>query len=207
MTSFPARALGALPRARATPSISEMLSYVSDGDTNGVCYRLGTKFGATAWQNPAMAGLCFVRRSGNVALSVGIETDMVDRTLQASNTTDLAGNWIAVGLLAGQSLIPLKYSARNRNVADRALRNFKLQGSNDAVSHSLADLVLATWTDLDVRVADTTMAATSGAWGTYTVTGPTTPYRWIRLLQNGVNSSGDNYLCVCEIELYGVLNY
>jgi hypothetical protein len=95
-----------------------------------------------------------------------------------------------------------KYSLQNRG-SNRAIRTWKLQGSNDAVSNSVADLAAATWTTLDSRSGDTTMADAANAWGTYTPATLTGQYRWFRILQDGTNAQGDNFLCVAEIELYG----
>lgn len=189
------------------PSSPQTFVYVSDGDTNGMLYFIGRNYGVAAWVNPHTATFLQIIRNID---SVGSAPNIVDRIAQDTYTTNVANSWIVVDLKSGKSAIITHYSLRIRNVADpRAMRNWKLQGTNASASNSIADLNAATWTDIDTRVGDIVMANTAGAWGFYTVGGSPSGYRWLRILQNGLNggSSPDNYLAVCEIELYGELTF
>jgi hypothetical protein len=119
-------------------------------------------------------------------------------------------NYIAIDLGVDRSLVLSKYSVRNRGepYGDRPLRTWRMQGSNDAVDNTIANLDAATWDNIDIKAGNTTMTTVPGAITTYTPSvGNTTPYRWIRLLQDGTNGSGDNYLTVSEIEFYGVFRW
>jgi hypothetical protein len=149
------------------------------------------------WANPNVIGTLSSYRSSN---ETGSPSDLVDRTLQETHTLNVPGSWIAVDLIDHKAVVTT-YALQNRNSADRAIRNWKLQGSNQNVSSPTS---ITDWTDLDVRVNDTTMPSTSGVWAAYSCSG-VLPYRWIRLLQTGLNASGDDYLLLCEWELYGNL--
>ena len=179
------------------------LTYSSDGDANGVLYYLGTNLGADTFSNPGTSPRSQVVEVRDVD-GAGTGVDLSDRGTAETFGGSSANGWAAVDLGAGRSMIVAKYSMRNR-VSDgyRAMRNWKLQGSNDAVSNSVSDLAAATWADLDVRVADSSMTAVAGAWASYDVSGTPPAYRWLRILQNGLNSYGDNLFFINEWEFYG----
>ena len=67
---------------------------------------------------------------------------------------------------------------------------FTFQGSNDAT----------TWVDLDIQTGLTYTAAT---FYSYPV-GGSTAYRYFRLIQTALNSSGNNRFALSELEIYGV---
>ncbi|HWM26605.1 MAG TPA: hypothetical protein VNP98_17440 [Chthoniobacterales bacterium] len=183
------------------------LVHDSDGDDNGAFYFLGTDAGAVAWENPITAARLagfFTNHGG------GAEADaFVDRATGSTPwTSNTAGTYVMFDLGAGISLSVSKYSIQNMawEGGSHALRNFKLQGSNDVATNDDDGASAATWDDIDLRVADTTMAATSLSWGTYTPNqGNAASYRWLRVLQTGLNAAGDNYFNLTEFEFYGAL--
>jgi hypothetical protein len=197
------------PTPTATPDPNPITrTYVSGGDTNGVFYFAGQNFStAGTWTNPHTAGRVVIVRSSD---GVGTATHIVDRASQDTYTTNAANSWISADLGSSRTLIVSKYWVKLRNVSDpRALRNWKLQGTNSSAGNSVAQLAAATWTDLDTHVSDTTIPNTSGANSVFTVSPTPSAYRWIRILQNGLNGGAgpDNYLALDEIELYGVFAY
>jgi hypothetical protein len=183
-----------------------LLTYVSDGDINGLFYYAGTAFGLLPWVNPATAGFVAMLRNNNGANTIA---ETVDRSAVLDTyQNNVAGNYMAVDLGATRSLILTKYSLRNRaSDASRPVRNWKMQGINVLTAWSDAAITGATWIDIDSRVSDTTMPATLGVWTTYTVPSVPAPYRYIRFLQTGVNGGGDNFNTLNEWELYGILNF
>jgi len=206
-----ADAAGATPTPSASPSASPntfVATYSSDGDTNGILTFAGKNFDAGgSWTNPHTAGYVVAVRSSD---ETGTATHIVNHAVENTHTSNVANSWIAIDLGSPRSAVLDKYSIRIRSGADpRAIRNWKLQGTNSTASNSISHLAAATWTDIDVRVADTTMANTGSTWVTYTITGTPGGYRWIRILQNGLNGGAvpDNYFTVSEIELYGTLSY
>ena len=181
-------------------------TYVSDGDTNGVMYFAGTYFGEAAWANPASLGVVPIVRNNE---AVGNASMLVDRSTASETYQDnTANNFIAMDMGGGRSLVLKKYTLRLRTVENaRAIRNWKMQGTNTLSSFSVADIAAATWTDIDVRSGDTTMPATAGAWALYTLSTTPAAYRYLRLLQTGTNSSGDLYVTLTDLELYGTFTY
>ncbi len=180
----------------------QVFTYVSNGDANGVIYAIGTNFGAEGFSNPHTTGRIVAVRSSN---GLGTAADLTDRATNDTFSNDVANSWIAVDLGVTRTLVLTKYTLRNRTTADRAIRNWKMQGTNTSASNSVADIEAATWTDIDTRINDTSMAATADQFATYTVTGTPAAYRYLRFLQNGTNSGADNYLTMAEIEFYGTL--
>lgn len=192
------------PSATPTPPTSpHTFVYVSDGDANGILYFIGTLFGTAGFSNPNPTFTDAVLS----AVNSGQGSFYSDRsTANDVTTTNTNPAWFVIDLGSGRDLVVTTYSLQNRNHPSdnlRAIRNWKLQGSNNPASNSVVDLDAATWDDLDVRVSDTTMATTQYSWGTFTVSPTPAAYRWFRILQNGGNASGDGFLCVGEIELYG----
>lgn len=188
---------------------TETLAFSSSAALNGVLFRLGTNFGAVPWENPHTEGRCVVVRSDHGA---GSSTDMaglVDRATEFDQySTDTAGSWIAVDLGEDRSLVVAKYTLQNRDFADRAIRNWRLQGSNNGGDNSVGDLAAATWFDIDIKEPNSDMAPVANQFASYDPSeGNINDYRWIRVIQTGLNSSGDNYLTLAEIELYGEFAY
>jgi hypothetical protein len=183
-----------------------ILTYVSNNDDNGVVYFLGSAYDTTSFSNPHTSGEVEVVFS-DAAPSAGTPTDLVDRAGNAVALSNVPNNWIAIDLGVGRTLTPNKYTLRQRNnSATQSPRNWKIQGTNVAASNSISDLAAATWTDLDVRTNDSSLA-TADITVAFDVTGVTTGYRYLRMLQNGVNNGGADFLCICEFEFYGTLAY
>ncbi len=177
-----------------------ILTYASNGDTNGILYWLGTSKGTLGWSNPNVSGNCVIV---NTALSFGSSSDLSNRASNDWNTQNIANSMVGVDFGPFAALICNKYTIRNRvSASSESLRNWKLQGTNSVASNTVTDWNLATWTDIDTRTADATLNA-NDVWGAWTVSGTPAAYRYLRILQNGVNSSGTNYLCMGEFEFYG----
>jgi hypothetical protein len=86
------------------------------------------------------------------------------------------------------------YSVRSRRDGNSAnLRSWILEGSNDCES----------WVEIDHHTNDSSLNS-QGAIATFPISS-SSDYRYIRLRQTGVNSSGDHRLMVNAIEFYGTL--
>lgn len=168
------------------------LTWASNGDTNGIIYRIGTQPGGGAFANPATAG-----KIGIAAFSFFAGWDaykVADRTASSSYSSNTSGTseYLRWDFGPYRKVRVTDYSVQHRHdSAANALRTWKLQGSNDN----------ATWTDLDNRVADATLTA-AGQWAHFTCSSPqATGFRYIRLLQQAAD-----YLVVQEVEFYGGLS-
>jgi hypothetical protein len=187
---------------------TDTLAYVSDGDANGVFHLLGTNFGAVAWENPITAGrlVGFFNHHGG-----GAEADAYsDRTNAGTPpyTSNAAGTHVLFDFGAEHSLVVDKYSVQLAGAPERAIRNFTLKGSNDVATNDDAGIAAATWENIDVRVADTTMPTSADAWGTYVANQSNlSDYRWLLLTHDGLNAAGDNYFNLGELEFYGAFTH
>jgi hypothetical protein len=172
------------------------LTWVSNGDNNGLFYYLGSN--GSEWKNPSDTNIITA-----IVSSGGFSPNLLfNRTLDLWYTSNSVNSWIAIDI-GQRNFILNKYAIRHDDETGYYLRNWKLQGSNNVNVNSVAGINAATWIDLDTRINDVTINSVGG-WGSFNVN-TSNVYRWLRLLQNGVNSSSDNYLVMSEIELYGTL--
>jgi hypothetical protein len=187
-------------------STTDPRTFVSNGDTNGVFYFLGTGLGQNVWANPATSSQIVAVRSSNWSSST--VNQVFDRSATSTSSGNVANSWIFVDLGVNRSLIPNRYSLRHYSEGDwEKIRNWKLQGTNSVAGTSNAQIEAATWTDLDVRSNDTTINGIA-AWGDFVPNqSNTTAFRYLRLIQTGLNSSGANFLAITEWEVYGTFTY
>jgi len=183
------------------------LTYASAGDALGFFYLVGTNYGAGAWANPHIAGRVTAIMSSELLSG---PAEYFDRTsLYDVITFNSPNSWVAVDLGASNLLTINKCTLRNRGTEGgdngRAIRNFRIQGSSNVATNNAAGVNAATWADIAVFANNTSMATTAASWGIYDIIGNTNAYRWIRILQDGVNALGDHHLAISEIELYGHL--
>lgn len=165
------------------------LDWVSDGDDNGVFYYRGTNNGPSAWSNPHNSGVI----SLSASTSFGDIAELVDRQQSANAdwySDNLANQWMQIDLLTYQ-LIPNRYTLQNTDAY--ITQNWQFQGSNDAIN----------WTTLDTVTNNN--GTSSYDWLSRTIT-TTTNFRYFRILMNGFDSNGGQYLTFSEIELYGTLS-
>ena len=183
------------------PSVDISLSWVSDGDANGVVYLAGSTLGSGSFTNPSISGgpLAMLRSSDGD----GNASQLTDRAPNVSYSANIQNSWICCDL--GAYALGLKsYSLRHQSSYNvDHIRTWRIQGSN-MVTWSIAGVEAAEWVDVDVRSNDTTISAVD-AWGHWSLPQHAPSYRYIRLLQDGPNSTGRYYLTVAEWEFYGTL--
>jgi hypothetical protein len=193
--AIPARGLGLGQVSNKTVFTTYPPAFVwsFNGDAQGIIYFLGNATGSFANPHPA---IITVSRSTDI---VGTAADITNRTGEYSTTDQNANEFIKIDFGATRHVIVSDYSIRDgsNSLAAQAIRNWKLQGSNDNSG----------WTDLDVRASDTTIATGSQyPWGHFTLSAPSgVAYRYLRLLDTGNGAGGLLYLQVCELEFYGTL--
>ena len=167
------------------------LTYINDGDTNGLFYWLGTNKGTQAWLNPITSN--YLTFSSD-PIEVGTSSLLVDREPSNFYTIDTPNSVITFDLGQSLKLLLKGYLLRNRNVINYYLRNWQIRGSNYNIN----------WDVLDTKTNNTTLQNINQFYYV-TVAENSSNYRYIQLIQTGVNSSNSNNLCLGEIELYGVL--
>lgn len=180
------------------PPSPQTFTWVSNGDTNDALYFIGRDYGVSAWTNPDTAGRIVVSRSSSL---VGTNAEIVDRAVNYNTTDNNPNEFIKIDLGAANTLVTSDYSIRNGNDgvgSTLAIRNWRLRGSNDD----------STWFDLDIREPDNSMGPNQGDWIHLICSeSDPTPYRYIQLYNTGPNSGSLNFLQICEIQLYGILQF
>jgi len=176
------------------------LVYAADGDTNGAFYYIATSGGTTGWTNPVTAQLVSIVASTTTSNTVDT---LVDRAPTAFYVQTAANNFLGIDLGAKRSLGVTQYTIRARSESSHNMKNWKLQGSDSVAGNTASAYLGAVWEDIDERVNDTFLI-NADTFHTYTCNlGNKKKYRWLRILQNGLNHSSDNYLCLGEFEFYG----
>jgi hypothetical protein len=172
-----------------SPSLPKARNFVSNGDANGTFYYLGTNLGVSAWSNPSGNQLTVTASS----VAYGNVGQLTDRSSSDFWTSPSGGSWIEFNL-GTYGLTCNYYSIKSRALnTDYYPRNWKLQGSNDG----------NTWTTLDTQSNNVSLNAVD-QWLSLPVLSSVS-YSYFKLLQTGVDSSGADYFCLGEIELYGYL--
>ena len=159
------------------------LNYASNGDSNGVVSLL---IGIGILQ-PSASGLF-----SGYSLNGPIDRSTGTATIENFASSNIANSWWMCIFSNGKMRVD-RYTIRGKsNANSEHLRSWKLQGSQGGV----------TWTDLDTQSANNSINA-SNAYFTSGVLTNTTYWKFLRILQTGVNSSGTNFLTMNEIDFYG----
>lgn len=165
-----------------------VLSYAFDGDTNGVFHYRGRLNNTTSWSNPHDSGAINLSASsigGNINV-------LVNRAISTNSdfyTNTLPGQFVTVDLNP-YKLVCTTVSIQNTD--SFITINWDFQGSNDNFN----------WTTLNTVTGNPT---TSYQWNTKSISN-ITAWRHFRILMNGFDSTGTQYLTFSEFELYGTLS-
>ena len=173
------------------------LTWVSNGDTNGVLYYIGTNANTVAFTNPHPAKVTATENDPHVSGSYPASAALDRNPATMAITNPSAISWWQVDLGATRMLRPNRYSMKLRSDgAYHQPRDFKLRGSHDG----------AIWADLDVRVNDAAINGT-GVWGSWPVSGVNEFYRYLRVEITKTNDEniGTASLNIAEFEFYGDL--
>lgn len=165
------------------------LTYVSDGDANGVFTFLGKgKDVGGVWTNPVTAGRLTITPSA--AMGLGTTAGLVDHATNDQWIGPAANSFFNFDLGAGSLLVCDKWSLRARTGGTTAAVDCNLWGSNDGT----------TWTSVSPQTS-ATVPQTSNTWGSFTVVHDTA-YRYWRIQQ-----TTNTHFTIGELELYGTLTY
>ncbi len=188
---------------RRSPQGCTQLIYMYDGDHNGVCWHIGTRYGAQKWINPVVAGLLAVRASSPVARGTDprallsgafLRTNFAGPRRDSAAENGLA-SWWSLDLGSGHLLECNYYTLRADGSPD-FLRNWALQGSQDGVA----------WNDLRRHDGDRTLNL-PGQYASWPVGGnaATTAYRYFRIYLLAPNGEAANphRVSLSYFELYG----
>jgi len=173
--------------------------YVSDWDTNGILYWLGSEKGtSTSWNNPYSSGKIAMANSQHGGMSGSLDA-IVARSgsscwIPSTNYT-MNGNWFTIDFKTIE-ICPNYYTLRDSTGGGGyQLRNWNLEGSRDG----------STWEIIRSHVSDTTISSqgNSGRW-------PLTTdkfYRHLRVITTNYDASGTSYFLFCSgFEVYGTVS-
>jgi hypothetical protein len=170
------------------------LSFVQEGDANGLINYLGTKGNSATFITPT--GL-FYPWLVTTTVSSNLTGDSPSNAIDRNNSTIIhtAGvedSWWKLDLGKNKLFRPTKYTLRTRSdTNDNNPEAWKLQGSNDDVN----------WVDISIESTSLTIAS----WFVSQDINAVESYRYFRIFQNGVNTSNELFLVFAGIELYGLL--
>lgn len=167
------------------------LEYVSSGDANGLFYYLGTNQLISSWKNPFLAGQIGMEMIGGTGGTNNPQL-LVDRQQTGSGSfysDSLINSEVRIDLSLGLKFLPTAYTIQHSDGFQ--LINYRVDASDNAV----------TWDTLD-SVAVSTYAAWE--WVKRDVNA-IQPYRYFRFVNTGADLNGNFYICISEIEFYGIL--
>jgi hypothetical protein len=177
-------------------SLGPVYYYESDFDTLGILYALGTDYGITDWRSPVDRQVVALTSSSvsSDAKDLGSLVGRKPAMFSTAGSSKVGEDWVKLDFKEHKVLVTA-YTVRHWQSAGNALRSWHLEGSNDN----------SEWEVIDSRTNDDSLAANSGATATFFISKPTKRgYMYLRLIQTGPNSSGNNKLALSGLEFYGV---
>ncbi|KAH3763185.1 HECT-domain protein [Pelomyxa schiedti] len=179
----------------ATPSALQF-KFISDWDTAGIIYYLGTKYRhQSTFQNPHTLGLVQASWSRT---GTGSPENVLSRNWQFGNQTgSSASSWWQIDLRpCGAFVRPTKYSLRHDCNASNFLRLWELRASRDGES----------WTIIASHLRDRTLCEPHGV-GSWDISRNAGGFSIFRVVMTGPCSNGNNKLFLSGFEIYGELEF
>lgn len=172
------------------------LANISDGDENGLFYLLGTQYGSQSWSNPASSnGLLNISTTTGIGRPLENLTDRTNTGFDNINLSDVPAS-IIFDIGVGKKLYCKKYSIRDNADVSFQLRTWRLRGSNDLVN----------WVDLDIQINNISFRSGGLTWLTLPALLVNQAFRYFNFI-NYLNSEGNKWIYLGEIELYGTLDF
>lgn len=191
-------ALARYPDIGISAPVTVSRTFVSAGDTNGVLYFAGTVFGTISWINPHTLGYVTASASSTFLPTFGAPlSELCNRVSGHYCTQNTASSWIKFDLRAGNSLevTGWTFQCRDDISNQQSPVQLLLEGSNND----------STWTTISNPTGLTW--STTGQFRSWTFAGSGVAYRYLRITQVGVNTSGSNYFIIGDVEFYGSFTY
>ncbi|KAJ4455805.1 putative E3 ubiquitin-protein ligase HECTD1 [Paratrimastix pyriformis] len=198
--SFPAEARFAVVAMRGLAESGPSATAICTLPPRGLFYYIGTQGRTQPWQNPAEAGWVTATRSSD--WGSGKASDLTGRQPCNSFTGNQLKSWWQVDLGAGRLFTPTRYTLRHSNRPDnveRRLQSWQLEGSVDGAEGS--------WRTLDEHTNEpNAIPARADAMTTFAVAPERAfPARRFRVLMTGPSPSGNHFLELSGLEMYGSL--
>lgn len=204
-------------------------SHTHDFDEKGVFYWLGSSGKTSFYRNPHTSGRITAKMSSCFA---GDPFNIVARSADhcPNYTYNRAESWVEVDFGPHRLMLVDKYTVRHgSSTVGNALRSWKLQAKAGATASSVKPITTILsigaadtlnqsgdddqWVTLKEHEDDQSLAEEPNSTATWEVDMPTSigsdfnslGFRYFRLLQTDLNSSGNNCLFCCGVEFYGLL--
>lgn len=157
----------------------------------GAIYYIGTAGWTTGYTNPSGTEITLAASS----TGSGSVSNLTGRTTSDWYSNAVANSYFTVDLGASRSLLANYLAFRQRSSAALNLtRRLSVYGSNDG----------STWTHI-MSVINGMIVGGQSAWEYIPLATVDGPFRHYKLVQSGADSSGSNYFCCTEFELFGEL--
>jgi len=196
-----------------------LLNYVSDFDTNGILYYLGTDEKRSAYKHPQERDMveCAPARiySGNILQSFCHNTTYLFKEhhhivqnwhyIDDASMLDIFKKDLCMYIrFLHHSVNPVKYTMRHGYPGGHAMRSWNFEATNDSIQDAITK---KTWVVLDERKDDNSISPTVLAnTATFEIQNPNVrSYHTFRIRLTGPNSSQSNYLMMAGFEIYGTL--
>jgi len=176
----------------------KVFKYISNFDTNGIVYWLGTGKGTRAYTNPADEGLIKIYIS-SLSQNSDNEKYLVGREEKRVVTEPKKMSWFCIDF-KDIMIQPTYYMLRHYSTFDtEALRHWKLEGSNDTT-----DGWNGTWTLVKWHKNDKSLVRKGQAF-TWPISNCKLSFSKFRILQINTNSNSHHYLACSGFEIYGTI--
>lgn len=188
-------------------------TFASGGDTNGVFRAMGMSAGGNFSFFPPISQRYISAFSSSTTSDAGLENLIVRNV--APWSSEVANTFILFNIAKSFDLrIGItKYAMKSGTSSTNLPRNWTLHGTDDVVNGNFqrigedftaATNAAATWTLLDERINDTTIAL-ANQYGIFTPNRSQQLFRVIKLTVTGPASDGINHISLNELEFYGLM--
>lgn len=181
--------LSTLTAAGVTAAIIHTRNYDAANPTNDLINLLGTNNGTVAFANPHPAK---ITNSASGIMS-GTVVMLTDRANDDFYTSEIANSWVMIDFGGTRTISLNGLGLKSRSSSATHLpANLIIEGGNDGTSFTL----IYNWTSIGFTAINQDRFSPTFA------TSPT--FRYIRIRQSGLNSSGANFFTIGELYLYGI---
>ncbi|KAA3641177.1 MAG: hypothetical protein DWP92_01640 [Armatimonadetes bacterium] len=163
--------------------------WTSDGN-NGIFDFLGKDKDTTSWAHPETTR-GYVTTSQSTT-NVHVSANALNQATNGSLTNNAFDQWWKADFGASAGVKVTRIGIKGWSATGTIPRNYYILGSVDGKSWEILYKTVAT-------------GPIGDGWYTEAVTNPTT-FRYIKVLNYGLDSYGANYLCLGEVELWGTYN-
>lgn len=170
----------------------------SSFDDSGALYWIGTNGKTVPYINPHSSGKIAAKMSSTFGFSSSPHKFVGHSADGCNHTQSVPNSWMLVDFGIHHRMLVTGYCLRSDAYRSGKMRNWKLQGKNDA----------GVWIDLITHENDTSLSNSPSSTAYWKLEGDSRTemsYQCLRIFQHGVNSLNTHYLMCSGIEFFGTL--